>query len=207
VYFLQTKTTDNFVWTINHSSQGIRRGKFEEEGLYFEFSKAYNLSNPVDTIVPVHSLTLCHIVSMSPYRLFPAQSKTRIRVRQLKWVDWRCFQIKCTKFEFGQSFLGDIFERSFLSLSIKITSLIKFDDFCCTYLICTEALRHESPIPINRQSTIDARASSATFAWLYTTVVAVLTYLSSILSCPKAKKHASDHIVMDSTPLPPYSSL
>ena len=61
---------------------------------------------------------------------------------------------------------------------------------------------------INRQSIlINARVSSATLAWFYTTVVVVLTYLSSILSCLKAEKHDSDHIVMDTKLLPPHSSL
>jgi hypothetical protein len=34
-----------------HSSQGIRGCRFEEEALYFEFSKTQSLSNPEDTIV------------------------------------------------------------------------------------------------------------------------------------------------------------
>jgi len=53
---------------------------------------------------------------------------------------------------------------------------------------------------------IHARAWSATFAW-YTTIVAVLTYLSSIIICSLPETHASDPIFLDTTLLPPYPSL
>jgi hypothetical protein len=42
-------------------------------------------------------------------QIFLVQSETGIQLRQLKGVDCQCFQITCTKSEFGQSFLGDIF--------------------------------------------------------------------------------------------------
>jgi hypothetical protein len=47
----------------------------------------------------------------------------------------------------------------------------------------------------------------ATFVWSYTTIVAVLTYLSSIILCSLSETHASDSIFLDTTLLPPYPSL
>ena len=56
-------------------------------------------------------------------QMFLVQSENRIGLRQSKGVNCQCFQIACTKSEFGQYFLGDFFKSVFLGFSNRNTSL------------------------------------------------------------------------------------
>src|SRR5712691_1876423 len=92
---------------------------------------------------------------------------------------------------------------AFICFLKSLCSFSPFVTFCHSGHVILAVTGCGLHLPIN-----DARAFCNAGVVIYDRrVVAVLTYLSSILSCLKAEKHASDRIVMDTTLLPPYPSL